>query len=613
MTNNKEIKKNITIKEVLSNDSYIIPIYQRNYEWEQPQIERLIRDVNSIEENERYYLGTLVTFKRDDGSYELVDGQQRHTTLNLIKAVLDKKTSFNLKFQARSECDQFFRKLSEDIEDLPKIPKTENLKQGIKIIESVLNDIKDKEAFRKKFFEQTHIFRTELPKETELNHYFEIMNNRGEQLEKHEILKAQLMNEIEDEENKDRNIDREVFAQVWETCSFMGDYIWNNGLPKELLEKEEFSFDDIVSSLGKDKSSKNNQPQTIVALLERGVETLPKGFKQGEESKTYDYRSVLEFPTFLLYVYHLINPDKEISFDDKKLLETFKDYKDAETFIVTLLKYRIYFDKYIIKNSLLLNERDSNWGVRRYLFENNEIKTLDNDFENTVEEKKIEMLQAMFHYATISNDKKNWLLRLLRDKVEEKDLYSVLKSELEEELEEEFKDISLEEISFWSVSTKIFYYFEYMLWEVYYDYVKGEDKVDSPEEINSLVRKIKEVKSLFSNFYFGHLSSKEHLLPQNKISTIEVDKTLPPDKQHEEREKILHSFGNLCLISSSENSSANKEHPEYKKKSFYNNTSLKRLMMFETFSEEKEWNTQEIKQHQEEMEALLEFYKSYKD
>ena len=276
-----------------------------------------------------------------------------------------------------------------------------------------------------------------------------------------------------------------------------------------------------------------------------------------------------------------------------------------------MLKYRIYFDKYIIKNSLLSNDKESNWGVRRYLFENNEIKTLDTDFENTVEEKKIEMLQAMFHYATISNDKKNWLLRLLRDKVEEveeKDLYSVLKSELEEELEEEFKDISLEEISFWSVSTKIFYYFEYMLWEVYYDYVKGEDKVDSPEEINSLVRKIKEVKSLFSNFYFRHLSSKEHLLPQNKISTIEVDKTLPPDKQDEEREKILHSFGNLCLISSSENSSANKEHPEYKKKSFYNNTSLKRLMMFETFSGN-EWNVQEIKQHQEEMKNLLNFYK----
>lgn len=598
------MKEALAIEKILNEDNtYIIPIYQRNYEWEQPQIERLIRDINSIGKNERYYLGTLVTFKREDGSYELVDGQQRHTTLNLIKAVLDKKTSFNLKFQARSECDQFFRELSEATKGLPQIPKTQNLKQGVEIIESVLNDIEDKEAFRKKFFEQTYIFRTELPKETELNHYFEIMNNRGEQLEKHEILKALLMNVLKDDK------DREVFAQIWEACSFMGNYIWNNGLPKELLEKEEFSFDDIVSSLRKDKSSKNNQPQTIVALLEKGVETLPEEFKQGEESKTYDYRSVLEFPTFLLYVYHLINPDKKISFDDKKLLETFKDYKDAETFIVALLKYRIYFDKYIIKNSVLTNEKESNWGIRGYEFEKEGVITKKIDFENTDEGRKVEMLQTMFHYVTSSNDQKDWLLRLLEENVKEKNLYSVLKSELEKEI----KDISLSEVSFWSVSTKIFYYFEYMLWVVYYDYVRGEDKIDSPEAIKSITNRIKEVRDHFKKFYFRQLSSKEHLLPQNKISSIKVDESITLEKQEEERAKILHCFGNLCLISSSENSSAGKEHPEYKKKSFNNNTSLKRLMMFETFSKEKEWNTQEIKQHQEEMEALLEFYKSSKE
>ena len=159
MKNNKEIKEAITIEKILNEDTYIIPIYQRNYEWEQPQIDRLIRDVNSIEEDERYYLGTLVTFKRDDGSYELVDGQQRHTTLNLIKAVLDKKTFFNLKFQARSECEHFFRELSRDIDDLPENPKTKNLKQGIDIIKSVFNEIiptdKDKEIFREKFFKRT--------------------------------------------------------------------------------------------------------------------------------------------------------------------------------------------------------------------------------------------------------------------------------------------------------------------------------------------------------------------------------------------------------------------------------------------------------------------------
>ena len=603
MKNSKEIKEAITIEEVLSNDSYIIPIYQRNYEWEQPQIERLIRDINSIGENERYYLGTLVTFKRNDGSYELVDGQQRHTTLNLIKAVLDKKTLFNLKFQARSECQLFFEKLSKDgIEKSPPtIRKTHNLKQGIEIIESVFNEIfltdKDKETFRDKFFKQTCIFRTELPKETELNHYFEIMNNRGEQLEKHEILKAQLMNQIDDSY-------KEVFAQVWEACSFMGDYIWNNGLPIALLEKEEFSFENIVSLLGKDENNRNNESQTIVALLGKGVERLPEGFKQGEESKTYDYRSVIEFPTFLLYVYHLINPDKEISFDDKKLLETFKGYQEAETFIMALLRYRIYFDRYVIKNSLVPNERESKWGIRRYKIED----TLDTDFESINEEEKTEMLQAMFHYATVSNDKKDWLLRLLEENVKEKDLYSVLKSELEKEI----KSISLEEASFKSVPIKIFYYFEYMLWEVYYDYVRGKDKIDGTKKISSILTKIDGVKGFFSSFYFRQLSSKEHLLPQNKISSIKVDESITLEKQEEERAKILHCFGNLCLISSSENSSANKEHPEYKKKSFYNNTSLKRLMMFETFSGN-EWNVQEIKIHQKEMKNLLNFYKHFKE
>ena len=597
------MKEALAIEKILNgDDTYIIPIYQRNYEWEQPQIERLIRDINSIGENERYYLGTLVTFKRNDGSYELVDGQQRHTTLNLIKAVLDKKTSFNLKFQARSECDQFFRELSEATKGLPQIPKTQNLKQGIEIIESVLNDIlstdKDKEIFRKKFFERTYIFRTELPKETELNHYFEIMNNRGEQLEKHEILKAQLMNQIDDSH-------KEVFAQVWEACSFMGDYIWNNGIPKELLEKEELSFDDIVSSLGKDESNENNQSQTIAALLEKGVETLPKGFKQGEESKTYDYRSVLEFPTFLLYIYHLINPDKEISFDDKKLLEIFKDYKNAKTFIVALLKYRIYFDKYVIKNSLLLNEKESNWRISGYEFDKEEIEI--NEIADG--ERKIEMLQTMFYYATVSNDKKEWLLRLLEGNVKKKDLYSVLK----EELKKEVKGISLDKMCFDLASTKIFYYFEYMLWKVYYDYVMGVDKVISSKTISSLINKMKnDKKESFSRFYFRQLSSKEHLLPQNKISTIIVDQSLTFEKQQEERKKILHCFGNLCLISSSENSSAGKEHPEYKKELFYNNTSLKRLMMFETFSGN-EWNTQEIKLHQKEMEALLKFYQLSKE
>lgn len=592
--------KAISIKDILSKDTYVIPIYQRNYEWDRLQIARLIEDINSIGNDEQYYLGTLVTFRRNDGSYELVDGQQRHTTLNLIKAVLGERDKFNLDFQARTECRLFFKELSEDIDRISYNEKTQNLERGISIIKDIIyetfgTDEEKKTIFKNKFFDHTFIFRTELPKETELNHYFEIMNNRGEQLEKHEILKALLMSKLETE------IQKEVFAKVWEACSFMGDYIWNNRLPKELLLGNFSSLDEMIFLFDKEVKEVD-QNITIKELLESNEE-LPDGFSQEEESKNYKYRSVLEFSTFLLYVYHIITKE-ENSFDDKKLLEVFKDYLNAEEFIVALLKYRIYFDKYIIKNDLS-NNNDSKWGIRTF---DTIMETKENAFENTNEEEKIEMLQAMFYYATISNDKKDWILKLLEGEVEENDLYAVLKLQFKEII----KDISLEKDGYYPiVPAKTFYYLEYILWEIYYNYVRGEDKVVRPEVISPILTKIDRVKGSFSSFYFRQLSSKEHLLSQNKISTIKVDENLSFDKQEKEREKILHCFGNLCLISSSENSSANKEHPEYKKESFYNNTSLKRLMMFETFSgtDHMKWNTEEIEEHQKEMNILLDFYR----
>ena len=395
--------KAISIKDILSKDTYVIPIYQRNYEWDRLQIARLIEDINSIGNDEQYYLGTLVTFRRNDGSYELVDGQQRHTTLNLIKAVLGERDKFNLDFQARTECRLFFKELSEDIDRISYNEKTQNLERGISIIKDIIYetfgiDEEKKTIFKNKFFDHTFIFRTELPKETELNHYFEIMNNRGEQLEKHEILKALFMSKLETE------IQKEVFAKVWEACSFMGDYIWNNGLPKELLLGNFSSLNEMIFLFNKEVKEVD-QNITIKELLESNEE-LPDGFSQEEESKNYKYRSVLEFSTFLLYVYHIITKE-ENSFDDKKLLEVFKDYLNAEEFIVALLKYRIYFDKYIIKNDLS-NNNDSKWGIRTF---DTIMETKENAFENTNEEEKIEMLQAMFYYATISNDKKDWILK----------------------------------------------------------------------------------------------------------------------------------------------------------------------------------------------------------
>jgi len=75
-------------------DSYYqIPDYQRPYSWEDEQIEQLWDDLYSAMESgdERYFLGPMILIRRKDGYFEyfeVVDGQQRLTTLTILFCVL---------------------------------------------------------------------------------------------------------------------------------------------------------------------------------------------------------------------------------------------------------------------------------------------------------------------------------------------------------------------------------------------------------------------------------------------------------------------------------------------------------------------------------------------
>lgn len=81
-----------TISDVLTNQiRYEIPAYQRPYSWEKGNVEQLLDDVWEAYEgnDEEYFIGSLITIEREKGRlYDVVDGQQRLTTLNLIFARL---------------------------------------------------------------------------------------------------------------------------------------------------------------------------------------------------------------------------------------------------------------------------------------------------------------------------------------------------------------------------------------------------------------------------------------------------------------------------------------------------------------------------------------------
>lgn len=81
-----------TISQILTEQiRYEIPAYQRPYSWETGNVEQLLDDVWEAYQasDSEYFIGSLITIEREKGClYDVVDGQQRLTTLNLIFARL---------------------------------------------------------------------------------------------------------------------------------------------------------------------------------------------------------------------------------------------------------------------------------------------------------------------------------------------------------------------------------------------------------------------------------------------------------------------------------------------------------------------------------------------
>lgn len=123
------------VSELLPIDSpiqYEIPIYQRNYSWGNTQIEQLLNDV--IEEDSGYYLGNMLV-TGDQNHPQIIDGQQRLTTLSLFLAAIADllapyEDSPSLKAKVYSRCYDIQRRLyASESDENPRINLLDRDKQ----------------------------------------------------------------------------------------------------------------------------------------------------------------------------------------------------------------------------------------------------------------------------------------------------------------------------------------------------------------------------------------------------------------------------------------------------------------------------------------------------
>ena len=130
MANNK-----IELKSVsdLLRLKFFIPSYQRGYRWTDQQVKDLLNDVNEFEpqdlpdskEKTWYCLQPLVVRKMDENDsrlpnnekndwYEVIDGQQRLTTIYIIlKGMTDNGTFPIIQYQTRPKSGEFLAKINE--------------------------------------------------------------------------------------------------------------------------------------------------------------------------------------------------------------------------------------------------------------------------------------------------------------------------------------------------------------------------------------------------------------------------------------------------------------------------------------------------------------------
>jgi len=84
-----EAKESKILDILTENKKYIVPSYQRPYSWNHEQAEQLIKDIHdsfSEKLDQEYFIGSLICIDKGNDEYEIVDGQQRLTTLSLILA-----------------------------------------------------------------------------------------------------------------------------------------------------------------------------------------------------------------------------------------------------------------------------------------------------------------------------------------------------------------------------------------------------------------------------------------------------------------------------------------------------------------------------------------------
>jgi uncharacterized protein with ParB-like and HNH nuclease domain len=223
-----------TLSEILSSTKvYEIPEYQRPYSWECKHVEELMNDLYEAFENEssEYFIGSIIVIEKEK-TFEVIDGQQRLTTLTLVLAKLKdlisnplvkngiqekimpidiysgetKKPKLLVRAQDRKFFEHYVLAGEHDLDKIEALKTTQQrMVENLVAIEEFLDGKKEEFLikFTKYLIEQVSMVFVKTENFDSAYRLFNVLNARGLSLANSDLLKNTLFGQAKSESEKD--------------------------------------------------------------------------------------------------------------------------------------------------------------------------------------------------------------------------------------------------------------------------------------------------------------------------------------------------------------------------------------------------------------------------
>lgn len=631
----------LSLQTIATKDlGFVIPCYQRPYVWREEEVIKLFDDIRDayLAKESHYFIGSVLSALNGDKSeYELIDGQQRTTTLMLLSLAFkavgietqlahvsikgeNPRLTFEIRESVRNLLGSYagLDKITKPgEEDIRKDEYLVHLEANLTILRQQVHKLAEQSdfdiyGFADYIFNQVQWVNNIVPASMDLNRLFSSLNTGGIQLEPVDLLKSKLFKHIK------TPTDKAIYSSIWQACEHTDNYfernlrqIFKNADWQKLEYSELANFQAELFPL---VSSSNNVQRVGKSIAEIASGSLdfdvepeqPENQSDDFDDETVYCRSIISFELLLIHTLRIFCTQK--SWDDlvprirtSNLMLCFEgllqqDERTIKSFIELLWQVRYQFDTWVVK----WVEHDDREDAQLRLTSISKNKAYIN--RKAKELGLLAQLQAVRNF-TGDRSAQYWLTAFLsrlvaEPKAKDEDVVALLERidnqmslTRETQKEASFKlasgispqTIPWEEQATYlksSLGTRFEHYWfqklEYLLW-------KNGDKANDD--------KLKRYRITSKN-------SVEHVHPQNE------------EYHHQLERSPLNAFGNLVLLSPGENSSYSNQTVAKKKADFDSKPrydALKLKDIFETYTQsDNQWSANEIEKHQQNMLTLLE-------